>query len=84
MTTKNDITGDLLKSKPSTKQYEDNYDRIFKQNRVGGITIATNQPVDSSENWDEERMDIVGQNGNVGYDLDATYQEVEKDYGDKS
>ena len=26
---KNPITGDEIKTKPSTKQYEDNYDRIF-------------------------------------------------------
>jgi|TARA_B110000285_G_scaffold43061_1_gene47857 hypothetical protein len=29
MATKNDITGDELKSKNNTKAYEDNYDRIF-------------------------------------------------------
>ena len=29
MATKNDITGDEIKSKSSTKSYEDGYDRIF-------------------------------------------------------
>ena len=29
MASKNDITGDEIKSKASTKAYEDNYDRIF-------------------------------------------------------
>ena len=29
MASKNDITGDEIKSKSSTKAYEDNYDRIF-------------------------------------------------------
>lgn len=29
MAAKNDITGDEIKSKASTKAYEDNYDRIF-------------------------------------------------------
>lgn len=29
MAAKNDITGDEIKSKSSTKAYEDNYDRIF-------------------------------------------------------
>jgi len=29
MTTKNDVTGDAIKSKPSSDTYRDNYDRIF-------------------------------------------------------
>lgn len=29
MATRNDITGDEIKSKSSTKAYEDNWDRIF-------------------------------------------------------
>ena len=29
MASKNDITGDEIKSKASNKAYEDNYDRIF-------------------------------------------------------
>lgn len=29
MTTKNDITGDKLKSKVPSKKYSDNYDKIF-------------------------------------------------------
>lgn len=29
MTTKNDITGDLIKSRSSSEAYRDNYDRIF-------------------------------------------------------
>lgn len=29
MVAKNDITGDAIKTKASTKAYEDNYDRIF-------------------------------------------------------
>ena len=31
MTTKNDITGDLLKSKVPTDLYRDNYDKIFRK-----------------------------------------------------
>lgn len=69
MTTKNDITGDLLKSKPTTKDYETNYDRIFgnkSDDRVASITIATNQPVEHWTEEDEKRQDIIGQNGNTG------------------
>ena len=33
MTTKNDITGDKIKSKPNNKEYRDNYDKIFKDKK---------------------------------------------------
>jgi hypothetical protein len=29
MTAKNDVTGDLIKSRSQNKKYSDNYDRIF-------------------------------------------------------
>lgn len=29
MTTKNDVTGDALKSKPSSAAYRDNYDKVY-------------------------------------------------------
>lgn len=29
MTSKNDITGDWIKSKPNSKQFDENFDRIF-------------------------------------------------------
>ena len=48
---KNDITGDKIQTKPSTK-YADNFDKIFR-----------NKP---SLEWDEQRIDIIGQNGNDG------------------
>ena len=31
MTTKNDITGDWIKSKPHSKQFDENFDRIFRK-----------------------------------------------------
>lgn len=34
MTTKNEITGDLLISRPSTKYYDENYDRIFGKTKA--------------------------------------------------
>lgn len=33
MATKNDITGDALISKASSKNYVDNYDAIFRKNK---------------------------------------------------
>jgi len=34
MTTKNEITGDKIQSKPSSKAYLDNFDRIFKPQKI--------------------------------------------------
>jgi len=34
MASKNDITGDEIKSKASSKAYEDNYDRIFGKKKI--------------------------------------------------
>jgi hypothetical protein len=33
MATKNDITGDQLKSKPQSEKYRDNWERIFGQKK---------------------------------------------------
>jgi hypothetical protein len=55
MATKNDITGDSIISKTNTKQYEENWDRIFGKKKK------------DEELFDEDRIDIIGQNGNIGY-----------------
>lgn len=31
MTSKNDITGDWIKSKPNSEQFEENFDKIFRK-----------------------------------------------------
>lgn len=36
MTAKNEFTGDLLKSKPNSQEYESNYDRIFGDSKPNG------------------------------------------------
>ena len=41
MVTKNDITGDNIRSRTSTKQYSDNYDSIFLKNK---LEIVKNTP----------------------------------------
>lgn len=33
MATKNDVTGDSIRSKSSSKAYRDNYDRIFRKKK---------------------------------------------------
>lgn len=67
---KNDVTGDKLISKINNKNFEDGYDKI------SGFGKKEKKP---DEEWDEKRIDIVGQNGNVGYDLDIIYQKVHKE-----
>lgn len=69
MATRNDITGDKIQSRINTKQFEDNFEAIFgkkEKTNVGYPPLATDKPVDSSEDWDEKRIDIIGSNGPTG------------------
>lgn len=53
MTDVNPITGDRLMSKPSTKNYEDGYDRIFK-NKVNLHTTKEDEkrpPQRKAQQW---------------------------------
>ena len=76
MASKNDITGDIIKSRVSNKQFEDNFDAIFKEkdplcNVCGKSLSAKGQECAWTScplNWDESRVDIIGQNGNIGYE----------------
>jgi hypothetical protein len=34
---------------------------------LGEVSVTSDKPVVSTEDWDEDRMDIIGQNGNTGY-----------------
>ena len=88
MATRNDITGDLIKTKANGDKdaYADGWDRIFgKKDKAETHKIlrqdtkwegppidlaspetAADKPVDNAETFDEERQDIIGQNGNDG------------------
>lgn len=72
MTARNDITGDLIKTRQNTTAYEDNYDRIFgkKKHTVADSEAAADKPVEpvqlELDFGDENRIDIIGQNGNEG------------------
>lgn len=76
MTAKNDITGDLIQSKSSSKAYEDNYDLIFRKKKSATTRCRTCDKVVAEVKdcawtscpvlWDESRVDVVGQNGNEG------------------
>ena len=69
MSSYNDITGDKIQSRTNTKQFEDNFDRIFgkkDKNTVGYPPLTADKPVEPADDWDEKRMDIIGQNGPTG------------------
>jgi len=73
MVAKNDITGDLIQSKLNSKAFEDNFDKIFRKVKEEAPELWTEE--------DEKRVDIIGQNGPVGYSIEEMYAEGEKDYG---
>lgn len=62
MATKNDITGDSLISRGLSKEGEANWDLIFPPKKK------------KTDDWDETRIDTIGQNGNDGehYGKDTT------------
>jgi hypothetical protein len=49
--TTNDITGDRLRSKPNTKAFDDNFDRIFRKGDNGQKPIGASN--ESSINVDK-------------------------------
>lgn len=48
MTAKNDITGDSIKSKGTSEQYRDNWDRIFGKKKDQNDTKSSETPVPES------------------------------------
>lgn len=77
MSATNPITGDAIVSRPNTKQFEDNFDRIFGKKDAlcqvcGKDTAATKECAWTScpLNWDEKRIDVISQNGNDGLHYD--------------
>jgi NADPH-dependent 2,4-dienoyl-CoA reductase/sulfur reductase-like enzyme len=57
---------DALVSRPSTKEFNENFDRIFgvkKKERYVPPPLP-----DWGSEQDEKRMDIIGSNGNIGYE----------------
>jgi hypothetical protein len=49
MVAKNDITGDSIASRVNSKEYEDNFDRIFRKNK-----IASDKPEDGDQRLNHE------------------------------
>ena len=73
----NDITGDAMRTRPASAAYRDNFDAIFrKEDQIEGWPMIDTQEVPELLEWpeDEERIDIIGQNGNDG----LVYGELEQ------
>lgn len=71
MAAKNEHTGDSLISRTLSPEGEANFDAIFgtkKKTNGGYVPPPLPHDSDDPEEWDERRMDIIGQNGPVGYD----------------
>ncbi len=81
MASYNDITGDALVSRPGlSDEGKKNWDNIFppkKKERyvppplpaeLASTKPATNQLMEHWTEADEKRLEIIGQNGNIGYD----------------
>jgi hypothetical protein len=74
MASRNDVTGDLIKSRKNSKEFEDNFDKIFRKNKdplcdVCGKSLSATKEcawTGCPLNWDESRVDIIGQNGPTG------------------
>ena len=65
-TSRNDITGDWIQSKPNSEQFEKNFETIFGKKEKKQIS----------------RIDVISQNGNEGlhytYELNKSSGEVER------
>jgi hypothetical protein len=79
MATHNDITGDALVSRKLSSEGESNWDNIFTKRKTNGgwkppLSPLTpkSEPVqlelDFGDEEAERRMDIIGSNGNIGYE----------------
>ena len=68
----NEITGDKLITKKKSKSFDVNFDAIFRKTdeKFEGFTTIEikKEPTerDRDPDWDEGRIDIIGQNGNDG------------------
>jgi hypothetical protein len=66
MATWNDITGDPLVSRTLSKKGEENFDKIFGKKKTNGGWKPPLTPLKTDADWDERRIDIIGQNSNEG------------------
>lgn len=72
MAARNEITGDLIKTRVgNSDNFKKGFDGIDWSVKLEDVTPATNQPVEPTQmelDFNEDRIDIIGQNGNIGYE----------------
>ena len=64
MTSKNDVTGDWIKSKPHSKQFDENFDRIFrkKESRIDVVGQNGNDGAHYEYELDKSTGEVVKKN----------------------
>jgi hypothetical protein len=63
----NDVTGHSLVSKLGDKDQQEKFNANF--DAIFGVKPKKKKYVPPElDDWDEKRMDVIGQNGNVGYE----------------
>lgn len=64
MVARNDITGDKIQTRENSKALEENWDKIFPPKKKERY-VPPPLP-----DWNENRIDVIGQNGNDGEHYD--------------
>jgi len=68
MATTNEHTGDALVSRLNSEEFEKNFDKIFGEKPKKPRWVPPPLPLNEypSHDWPEERVDVIGTNGNDG------------------
>jgi hypothetical protein len=70
MAARNEITGDLIKTRVgNSDKFKKGFDGIDWSVKLEDVTPAPTEPVEPTQLdlFDEDRIDIIGSNGNIGY-----------------
>ncbi len=72
MAARNEITGDLIKTRVgNSDNFKKGFDGIDWSVKLEDAKSTTDKPVEPVQlelDFDEDRIDIIGQNGNIGYE----------------
>lgn len=67
MTSRNDITGDKIQTKVGNNdKFKEGFEGIDWSVKLEVTKPTTDKPVEPTEEWDEDRIDTIGSNGNEG------------------
>lgn len=68
----NEHTGDPLISRVLSKKGEEAFEQIFGKKKTNGGWKPPLTPIKTNADWDESRIDTIGQNGNDGEHYEET------------